>query len=249
MNAITFEIKQAHIRATWKAIGIFKATAILWKAELLDRMTPARFDLMEAVYLYDEPDHQRRAETGVPAIARWRDMAGLVRILGLAASTVSRSVRQLASFGWVEIKRTVHDKRLVDVYLTDTGLEALALAKQCLGNAPREMPAISDEECAYDRTIPANGRGMNVRTRDLVCKDRSEEGQAESRFIAWQESRSWMALYDEVATYHYFRVVDHFRRIARFFGSRARPLHDPRDATLFVLHAEKEVEPIARNDE
>ena len=237
MNALTFEIKQVHIRATAEGVARFKEAAVRWKKPMLADMTPARFDIMQAVYLFDEPAHQRRAAAGKPAIPRLRPMAGLIKILGRAASTVSLGVKRLAEIGWVQVRRRAYDRRIADVYLTADGLEALALAKACLEWEPRDLPGFvpADERPLAER---AEGRGINVRTRALVKIDRVAEAHAEDCFGAWLRAGGDKIGFAEVMNHHFFRVVDHIARIGRFFGAKARPLHDPRDESTFELHVE-----------
>lgn len=240
MNAITFEVKQVHVKATAKGVALFKAAAVRWKEELLALMTPARFDLMEAVYLCDEPHHRTRARRGEPPVARWRDMAGLIEVLGLAASTVSRGAKRLAELGLVEVRRTPHDRRYAEVHLTADGLKALALAKKCLEHDPRALPAFREEEEVRRpyRRDPHDERGLNVQTKDLVQLDRIAENFAEMRFQTWVAGAGDGANFVPIMNQHFYRVVDHFRRLGRFFGSRTRPLHDARDVTTFLVHLE-----------
>lgn len=240
MNAITFEVKQVHVKATAKGVALFKAAAIRWKEPLLALMTPARFDLMQAVYLHDEPHHQRKAARGEPPIARWRNMAGLIEVLGLAASTVSQGVKRLAELGLVVVRRTPYDRRLAEVRLTADGLKALALAKTCLEHDPRELPEFREDEQIHRpyRREPHDERGFNAQTKDLVQLDRVAENFAESHLREWVARAGDEAGFAPVMNHHFFRLVDHFRRLGRFFGSRTRPLHDARDLTTFLLHLE-----------
>ena len=240
MNAITFEVKQVHLRATSKGVALFKAAAVRWKEPLLALMTPARFDLLQAVYLHDEPHHQRKAARGEAPIPRWRNMAGLIEVLGLAASTVSLGVKRLAELGLVVVRRTPYDRRLAEVHLTADGLTALALAKKCLEHDPRALPEFREEEeirRPYQRD-PHDERGLNVQTKDLVQIDRIAENFAEKELRRWVDRVGDSAGFAAVMNHHFFRVVDHFRRLGRFFGSRTRPIHDARDLTTFLLHLE-----------
>lgn len=239
MNAVTFEIKLAHVRATASAVAFFKAAAVRMNEPMLGDMTPARFDIMQAVYVFDEPDHKRRAATGRPPIPRLRPMAGLIKILGLAASTVSLGVKRLAELGWVKVKRREYDRRIADVYLTEDGLKVLALAKVCLEYEPREMPAFTDEE-GEKRPLAsrATGRGMNARIRELIKGDRIAHVYDEGTIKAWERSCAEPLAFAQVMEHHFFRVVDNVGRIARFFGSKALPLHDPRDESVFIFNVE-----------
>lgn len=242
MNAVTFEVKQVHVRATAKGVASFKAAAIRWGKPMLENMTPARFDIMQAVYLFDEPDHQRRAEEGKPAIPRLRPMAGLIRILGLAASTVSLGVKRLAEIGWVTVRRRDYDRRIADVYLTEEGLVALALAKACLEGEPRDLPGFAEEEGEKRPLIElAPERGLNVRTKELVKIDRIAHVHVDSCIRAWEHASARQLGFAELMNHHFFRIVDQLARIARFFGSKARPLHDPRDESVFELNVQDHV--------
>ena len=235
MNALTFEIKQVHVRATASGVAFFKEAAIRLKKPMLEDMTPARFDIMQAVFLFDEPDHQRRAASGSPAIPRLRSMTGLIKILGLAASTVSLGVKRLAEIGWLSVRRREEDRRVADVYLTEDGLAALALAKQCLEYDPRDMPGFSDDEEGDKRPLfeLAANRGTNVRTRELVKMDRVAHVHVESCIKAWQYVSPEKLGYADVMAHHFFRIVDQIARFARFFGAKTRPMHDPRDESVF----------------
>lgn len=239
MNALTFEIKLAHVRATASAVAFFKAAAIRMNEPMLEDMTPARFDILQAVYVFDEPYHKRRAATGRSPIPRLRPMAGLIKILGLTGSTVSLGVKRLAELGWVTVRRREYDRRYADVYLTDDGLKVLALAKVCLEYEPRELPAFRDEE-GEKRPLAAlaTERGTNARTRELIKGDRIAHVHDEATIKAWEYASAEPLGFAQVMEHHFFRVVDNIARIARFFGSKARPLHDPRDESVFIFNVE-----------
>lgn len=242
MNALTFQIKLAHLRATSSAVAFFKEAAVRLKKPMLEDMTPARFDIMQAVFLVDEPDHRRRAAEGRPALPRLRPMAGLIKVLGLAASTVSHGVKRLAEIGWLLVRRRDCDRRIADVFLTEEGLEALALAKQCLEHEPRELPGFADEEGAR-RPIAslARGRGTNARTRELIKGDRLAHVHDEAIIQEWERASIEPHGFAQVMEHHFFRVVDNIARIATFFGAKALPLHDPRDESVFELYVEDHV--------
>ena len=111
MHAISFGLKRAHL----SAVGFGKH--MLAKVE---RMTPARFDLMYVL--------RRRAlieGNSRDPLAPSRSQSGLWKRLGLHRTTVSRMVRQLVEMGWVYRVRSDFDRRTFDVGLTPLGLRTI----------------------------------------------------------------------------------------------------------------------------
>ncbi|HZU84283.1 MAG TPA: MarR family winged helix-turn-helix transcriptional regulator [Polyangiaceae bacterium] len=106
MNAIFFGAKRA-----------FHATLRLGRP-LLARwgLTPARFDMLTAIWRY-------------PC---WAPQRGLRRLLGVSAATVSRMLRSLEQLGLIWRERMLGDTRRVAVYLTDAGKARIVEATRML---------------------------------------------------------------------------------------------------------------------
>jgi DNA-binding MarR family transcriptional regulator len=103
MHPMFFSVKQTHIAALRK----------LWPLAAECGLTPARFDLMRVVGLYND--------VGIP---QWK----LVRQLGVAPAVVSRMLRELTKLAFVRRYRDPHDRRVNIVHLTDEGEERIAKA-------------------------------------------------------------------------------------------------------------------------
>lgn len=80
-------------------------------------LTPARSDMLYAIYCV--PVYEGPAGRGELTQSKLRQS------LGVSAPTVSRMVRSLEALGFVERSRSVHDRRTLDVRLTDVGWRRL----------------------------------------------------------------------------------------------------------------------------
>ena len=127
MNPLTYENKRAHWKATWYAIAGFRERAELIGEPLLAWMTPARFDVLYAIWMHHAFEHMKQEEAGLDPVRRI-PMATLRKTLGLAGSTVSRIAHRLDEIGLVHVVRDDVDRRRVSVVLTDDGIAALQLA-------------------------------------------------------------------------------------------------------------------------
>src|SRR5206468_790680 len=115
-------------RGTWDAIHRFRARAVAIKDAAFWDMTPARFDILYVAWRADWLLHERREEKGLPPLERCINMKELRALLGLAASTISRTARRLEELGWVRIDPHERDGRAVVVVLTELGEKMLRLA-------------------------------------------------------------------------------------------------------------------------
>ena len=132
MNALTYEVKRAHWRGTWHAIRKFRAASKMLGKSLLSDMTPARFDIMYAIWKADLELHERRRRLGLRPEQRQAPRADLHRWLGLAAPTVSRTVHWLEERGYLRLEQVERDRRSKCVVLTWRGARLLRMAVQCI---------------------------------------------------------------------------------------------------------------------
>lgn len=96
MHPMFFSIKRTHL-------GVLARTRPI--AERFE-LTPARFDMMRAIALYDE--------WGMP-------QCKLVRLLGVSAAVVSRMLKQLTELGFVRRHRDPTDRRYNIIHLEPAG--------------------------------------------------------------------------------------------------------------------------------
>ena len=136
MNALPYEVKRAHWRGTWDAILAFRARAKAVGEPMLRDMTPARFDVLYIAWKADGSVHERRHQLGMPPIERQIPMAELRGLLGLAGSTISRTVHRLEELEYVRIVPSDNDARAVIVVLTELGTKLLRLAVDCIRHDP-----------------------------------------------------------------------------------------------------------------
>jgi DNA-binding MarR family transcriptional regulator len=113
MHGVTFEIKRAHLRGV--AFGRKEVKAI-------EHMTPARFDVFQAIRLVDEPD------TYGPGRRTARQRT-ITERLGLHPSTVSKMVSRMEELGWLERSQDEADGRMVAITITAAGLKAVEAAE------------------------------------------------------------------------------------------------------------------------
>ena len=132
MNALPYEVKRAHWRATWFAIRKFRTTAKKIAQPMLNDMTPARFDILYIAWRADWRVHARRKELGLPMIERRIPLADLKGLLGLAGTTVSRTAHRLEELGYVRIEPHPLDRRAKMVVITWRGARLLRMAVQCI---------------------------------------------------------------------------------------------------------------------
>lgn len=132
MNPITYQVKRAHWRATWKAIEDFKLQATLRARPTLKLITPARFDILWAVWKVDARFHERRRELGLPKLDHRISMGKLKELLGLAGPTVSRTAHRMEDLELLKIVPDERDRRCVNVVLTKLGLRMVRLALDCI---------------------------------------------------------------------------------------------------------------------
>jgi len=127
MNAIVFQLKRAH-RSSVKAGR--------WLLQVVEDMTPARFDIM---ILIRNAGLKLNARTERKAKRRdttlnfcFLEQRAIVQRLGLHKSTVSEALKRLKELGWITIERDYDDGRANLVVMTQLGLERLALACKIL---------------------------------------------------------------------------------------------------------------------
>lgn len=132
MNSLPYEVKRAHWRGTWHAIRKFRAQATKIGQPMLRELTPARFDILYVAWRADWRDHERRRQLGLPIVERAVPMADLRRLLGLAGSTISRTVHRLQELGYVRVIPAETDRRAVVVVLTWRGARLLRMGVQCV---------------------------------------------------------------------------------------------------------------------
>ena len=132
-------------------------------------MPPARFDVLSATWMHQAFAHEKEDELGIPSERRI-PMSTLRSVLGLAASTISRITHRLEELELVRIVRETRDRRNVSVVLTETGVEALQLAVECITAeriGVREHIETYVRRRAFDG-LSSEGRPVDVRQRVLV---------------------------------------------------------------------------------
>ena len=98
-------------------------------------LTPARFDLMYAVYVCDD----------------WPPLqSDLRRTLGVCASVVSRMLKSLEALGYITKERPLHDARQWQVWLTEEG-------RACIKRAIHEFVTWGYVQLALISTLVAGG--------------------------------------------------------------------------------------------
>jgi len=111
MHAIFFGLKRAY----------YGALRVSGSALASEKLTPARFDLMFALDV-STPEERQHLPAGL-----WQSK--LRRILGVAASTLSRMLRSLEKLGLIERTKVARDTRQRFVSLTAEGFRRLYRAK------------------------------------------------------------------------------------------------------------------------
>ncbi len=101
MHQIFFGVKRVHL------LGLELSRALLRSVQVLDPLTPARFDMMRVVHVHDVHG------VGVP-------QANIQLLLGVSGATVSRMLKALEERGSLARKRVGYMRGPV-VHLTDEG--------------------------------------------------------------------------------------------------------------------------------
>ena len=173
MNPITYQVKRAHWRATWSAITDFKMQAVLRARPKLKHVTPARFDILWAVWKVDAAFHERRRELGLPRLDHRISMGKLKELLGLAGPTVSRTAHRLEDLSFVRIIPDEADARRVFVVLTRLGLRMVRLALACIVEPEIGMrDRIESWVFLHELDAPSKeGTAAEVRQRQLVKQE------------------------------------------------------------------------------
>ena len=151
MNALPYEVKRAHWRGTCHAIKKFRAASKIRGKELLRDMTPARFDILYAIWRADLELHERRRQLGLPPVLRQAPLGDLHHWLGLAAPTISRTVHWLEDQGYVRLERVERDRRAKCVVLTWRGARLLRMAVQCLRQPNGMLACLTQHVADQDR--------------------------------------------------------------------------------------------------
>jgi DNA-binding MarR family transcriptional regulator len=107
MHKAFFGIKRVHLRVVQITQGLLRGR----------HLTPARFDLMRILELYEED--------GMP-------QAALQYRLGVSAPTVSRMLKSLAKLGFVRSSRLARDRRCKVVKITAVGQNVVENARAAL---------------------------------------------------------------------------------------------------------------------
>lgn len=128
MNGIAFEGKRAHWAFVKAMTVVFERAAakVKHRVSVLTGMTPARYDLLHAVFRRNA--WMGRARPKRPLIP----FGELVLKLGLAVSTVSRAVARMEELGFLRRFTPDHDRRATVVVITTLGVKAFHAAQRAL---------------------------------------------------------------------------------------------------------------------
>mgnify|MGYP002652494554 CR=1 FL=1 len=159
MHPLTFEIKRAHWRATWEAIRLYRMAADVWGEETLLAMTPARFDILQAVW-----HHAPGPNEGPLGGPRTMPLAELRKMLGLAGATVWKCVQKLA-----ELEAAGYDAAWVGEQRWN-GVAILSRIGEPVVTR-RRLPGDEDDRQARYIEAAVNGRGVALAKRTLAQAD------------------------------------------------------------------------------
>jgi len=122
-------------------------------------LTPARADMLYAIFRVPVADYMGAAGRG--AITQ-RDLR---RELGVSAPTVSRMVRSLEALGFVRRTPSIHDRRTLDVCLTDFGWRRVRTLFLWIFNSDVFGLAL---DCAFSRNFAPTDEARLQRWRDRI---------------------------------------------------------------------------------
>jgi DNA-binding MarR family transcriptional regulator len=131
MHTMFFGVKRVHLRVLHMSRGLLRE--VFFKKE--QRLTPARFDMMRIIKLYEEE--------GIP-------QASIQVLLGVSAPTVSRMLKSLEALGYVERDRLSRDRRCVVVKITELGSSTVATAMPLVDKGVAERLALLGLDFAHD---------------------------------------------------------------------------------------------------
>lgn len=124
MERIAYEVKRAHWGINSTAMRRFRAEAE--KRPELERMTPARFDILFLMV-------QRAVAHGARSLADVSISLGEIIIkVGFRKSTTARTVRHMEDVGFVRRERDTFDRRQTLVFMTKLGLQAFRTVLELL---------------------------------------------------------------------------------------------------------------------
>lgn len=204
MHPLTYEAKRTHWNATWTAIRLYRAAGEKWEEPTLEDMTPARCDILQAVWDSNADWHEVRRAEGLEPLQRSINLADVRTTLGLAGATVWKCVRRLVELEWVTLEPHPQMKRRLVVLLTDLGIHALRMAQRC----------------AAEQTIEINRRprpGFNRLVDDFVRRDAEAQGVVADEPAPPKSFRRWRD--------YYWWLVGYVRTMAKHFGSKAERLY------------------------
>ena len=225
MHPLTFEVKRIHWRATWEAIGLYRAAAVVWKEPTLADMTPARCDILQCVWDNEEERRAERQAAGKVPGGSKMPLAELRKTLGLAGSTVWKCVKRLVELEWVTLGNDEKKKRRVIVLLTELGIHALRMAQKCA------VTSFVDENRQPRACM--TGRIAHFVARDAERQERvgqpgevatsAPDPSPRERPTSWVATRPTPRMRRSFGcwTDYFWWLVEHGRGLAQYFGSRA----------------------------
>jgi len=124
-------------------------------------VTPARADMLYAIFRVPVADYLGAAGRGALT------QSDLRRELGVSAPTVSRMVRSLEALGFVKRTRSSHDRRTLDVSLTDFGWRRVRTMFLEVFKSDMFDLAL---DCAFSRDFAPTNAARLQRWRDCILE-------------------------------------------------------------------------------
>lgn len=126
MHDFSYSVKRTHWKITWWAIKLFQRMAVKFRVPELANMTPARFDILMA--MWQLPPWMRRDPDRIYSMS----LAMLTEKLGLHPTTISRTVKGLVKYEFAVVRHHAKDRRSKSVYMTKLGRRVLGAAMDAL---------------------------------------------------------------------------------------------------------------------
>ena len=200
MDFVSYEFKRAHWAMSSMARREFERAAETVEAlryfngkRMLAVMTPARYDIMHAIaerFWWDrKPGKRELPDATMP-------MRDLVMLLGLHASTISKTVTRMRVMKLVVTKRSPTDGRQVLVSLTQAGWDALREARKIFRVRPQHF--LREKHGDWFRSLGMKDGIGSMRTAQRWAKTLASAFKVESHPIhdprcdlGWRNATWW----------------------------------------------------------
>lgn len=204
MNGLSYEVKRAHWRFTWMMIRVWERAA-----RSVGHRRSVLTGMTPARYdilhsVYRRFQWMKKKRWGASRLPLI-PFGTLVKKLGLSASTVSECVSRMVDLGLLRKKRADHDRRSVIVLITKLGIKAFHAAQRGVRLA-LSLVLHGLEQWPMPHA--------ELRRGDAVPPE-------------------WEFLCTGTWDRPFFTIASEARLFARFFGSRADPIHAPDYVELY----------------